>query len=162
MRNSLHDHDKKVRRPRRNTALRIARTSVGLGVFARRRYDCEEIVGEVTGKVIDDAEYSSDYCMDLGDTRCIEPEAPFRYMNHSCDPNCRFHWYDVREDGIPDQSRRVFVFAERDIEVGEELTIDYAWPAAMAIACQCKSPECRGWVVAESEVPHVDVANRAE
>ena len=125
---------------------------MGLGVFARKRYYYEELIGEVQGEVIDDADYSSDYCMDMGDTRALEPAAPFRYMNHSCRPNCRFHWYDVAEDGDANQQRRIFVFATEDIEVGDELTIDYAWPAEMAIVCRCGSAACRGWVVAEHEL----------
>ena len=52
-------------------APRIARTPVGKEVFAGRRYEAAEIVGEIEGTVIDDLDYGSNYCMDLGDERCL-------------------------------------------------------------------------------------------
>jgi len=35
------------------------------------------------------------YCMDIGNGRVLEPHAPFRYVNHSCEPNCEFDWFDL-------------------------------------------------------------------
>ena len=136
-------------------AVRIARTPVGLGVFAGRRYRYQEIVGEIGGCVVDDAAYSSSYCMDMGDSRCLEPSSPFRYVNHSCEPNCRFDWFDLAsgEEGV--SRRRVFLLASTEIEPGEELTIDYGWPATMAIRCRCQAPTCRGWIVSAEELPKV-------
>lgn len=66
-----------------------------------------------------------------------------RYINHHCDPNCESV---IEEDG------RVFIYAIRDIEPGEELTFDYAliWTGEesqeeLAIyACRCGAPTCRG------------------
>ena len=46
----------------------------------------------------------------------------------------------------------MYVVSLRDIEVQEQLTIDYGWPAEAAIECKCGSEQCRGWVVAESEL----------
>ena len=65
-------------------------------MFSQRYFAPYEVIGEVTGEVIDDFDYCSRYCMDLGDSRCLEPDAPFRYMNHSCWPNCSIRWYDIR------------------------------------------------------------------
>ena len=45
------------------------------------------IIGEIMGHVFDDPNYSSPYCMDLEDGRQLEPDAPFRYVNHCCEPN---------------------------------------------------------------------------
>ncbi len=47
--------------------------------------------------------------------------------------------------------RRLFVLAVDTVRPGDQLTIDYAWPAGWAIPCRCGEPACRGWVVAESE-----------
>lgn len=47
-----------------------------------------------------------------------EPFPPWRYTNHSDDPNCVIHMDD---DGIMD------VMAIKDIDAGEELTIDYGF-----------------------------------
>ena len=140
------------RAARRDRSPRVARTHVGWGVFAGRPYAAEEIVGEISGTVIDDWDYSSCYCMDMGDSRCLEPSAPFRFVNHSCEPNCQFQWYDIDEEQDSPPRRRVFLLALGRIAAGEELTIDYGWPAHMAIPCRCRADNCRGWVVAESEL----------
>ncbi len=43
------------------------------------------------------------------------------------------------------------VEAIQPIKKGDEITIDYAWPAAWAIPCHCGSPHCRGWIVDKKE-----------
>jgi uncharacterized protein len=68
-----------------------------------------------------------------------------RWINHSCAPNCDA----VVEDG------RIFIEAIRDIEVGEELTYDYAYqlterhtPAAKRrYPCHCGAASCRGTIL---------------
>jgi len=59
-------------------------------------------------------------------------------LNHSCDPNCAAM---VEQRGYP-------VVAIRDIENGEEVTIDYAVtstnPSDGLFECLCGSPNCRG------------------
>jgi SET domain-containing protein len=65
-----------------------------------------------------------------------------RYINHSCEPNCR----PVIED------RRVFIEALRAILPGEELTYDYSLTrdelddeqTEIDYACHCGAPTCRG------------------
>jgi SET domain-containing protein len=146
------DGAEKPRSQRRDRSPRVVRTHLGWGVFAGRPYSAEEIIGEIDGTVIDDWDYGSSYCMDMGDSRCLEPAAPFRFVNHSCQPNCQFQWYDIDQEDAPPR-RRVFLLALARIAAGEELTIDYAWPAHMAIPCRCHSANCRGWVVARSELP---------
>ncbi len=133
-------------RPKRKS-LRIGRTRVGKGVFAGRSYPVRAVVGEITGKVIDDANYGSDYCFDLGDGRHLEPVAPFRFVNHSCEPNCEFDFLHCSDQPGEERRQRVFLLALRNIKPGEELTIDYNWSAAGAIPCRCDAPSCRGWVV---------------
>lgn len=120
---------------------------VGQGVFALRRFAADELVGLVDGRVIDDPTYGSVYSMDLGGTLALEPSAPFRFLNHACEPNCTL---TIEEDG--EGTPRILVEALAPIEPGEELVIDYAWPAEFAIACCCGSPNCRGWIVAEEEL----------
>jgi len=121
-------------------------------VFARRRYPAETVIGEIEGHVIDDPHYGSDYCMNIGDGRVLEPTAPFRYVNHSCEPNCEFDFFDLREAGRTETRRRVFLISLREIKPGEELTIDYNWPADSAIPCRCRAPSCRGWIVNSDEL----------
>jgi len=147
---------------RKRDRVRTGRTRVGKGVFTQRWYQSDEIIGEIEGVVVDDERYGSEYCMDMGDGRCLEPAAPFRYLNHSCEPNCGFRWHDVRAPGDQRARRRVFLYALRVIRPGEELTIDYAWPAAAAIPCRCGSPSCRGWIVARDELAALERVDSGE
>ncbi len=125
----------------------------GLGLFAQRLIVPHEIIGEVTGKIVHQTGYGSEYCIDLDPGRALEPDAPFRYANHSCDPNCELcSWEETEGDITPD---RVWFTALRAIQPGEELTIDYAWDADAAIPCGCGSANCRGWIVEESELEDV-------
>ncbi len=50
------------------------------------------------------------------------------------------------------EDAEIWVESIRDILPGEELTIDYAWPADRAMKCLCGSPNCRGWVVDPAEL----------
>jgi hypothetical protein len=64
-----------------------------------------------------------------------EPE-PADFINHSCDPNCAL-------------SGAVILIAARDIEVGEEVTYDYATTDGSdydEFECSCGAASCRGKV----------------
>ena len=60
----------------------------GRGLVACRRLQFGQLVMRITGQVIDDPSYSSRYCIDLGQGRLLEPDAPGAFLNHSCNPNC--------------------------------------------------------------------------
>src|SRR5688572_178694 len=134
----------------RNLGVRVGEVPYGRGVFATRAYFKGELIALIEGEVIDDADYSSDYCMDLGGTLSLEPGAPFRFINHSCDPNSRLFIIPA-ERPEAGESPSLILEAVRTIRPGEELTIDYAWPAEFAVPCQCQSRHCRGWIVASEE-----------
>ncbi len=55
------------------------------------------------------------------------------YMNHSCDPNAFIRV-------VP--GSKVGIFARRDIQPGEELTIDYGDPYHPEV-CRCGAANCR-------------------
>jgi len=150
--NAVGEQNERAVRGGRDKSVRIGATHVGKGLFARRRYPADTVIGEIEGHVIEDPHYGSDYCMNIGDGRVLEPMAPFRYVNHSCEPNCEFDFFDLREAGQTGTHRRVFLIALREIKPGEELTIDYNWPAACAIPCRCRAPSCRGWIVRSDEL----------
>lgn len=135
----------------KNQGVRVGEVSYGRGVFATRAFSKGELVAVVKGKVIDDADYSSDYCMDLGGTLSLEPDAPFRYLNHSCQPNSQL-FIIPPERPDEDETPGMILEAIRVIRLGQELTIDYGWPADCAIPCYCQSKKCRGWVVAREEL----------
>jgi hypothetical protein len=131
--------------------VRVGAAAYGLGVFALREFSAREVLGPIEGKYFDDSVHESDYCMSLGESGCIEPDAPFRFLNHSCQPNCRLMEYEVDdENGGPSQSE-LWVMVETAVAPGEQMTIDYGWPAEHAIPCRCGSAACRGWIVAADE-----------
>ena len=124
--------------------------TVGKGVFAKRQFRKGQVIGHVRGKIIPAEGYESRYCMDLGNDLVLEPDEPFRYMNHCCEPNAQlFYWYDPEGESEPPE--QLWVHALKTIRPGEELFIDYAWPADSAIPCACLSEQCRGWIVDPAE-----------
>jgi len=139
-------------RPRNATSgVHIGDAQYGKGLYTTRTYTAGEHIGEINGVRIVDAEYSSSYCIDLGDGMALEPAAPFRFMNHSCDPNCKL-FVIYADDNTPAEQRHVIVEAQETIVAGVELTIDYEWPASGAIPCGCGASTCRGWIVAPDEL----------
>ena len=75
----------------------------------------------------------------------IDPEIggnEARWINHACDPNC-----EAIEEG-----NRVFIYALRKLEAGEELFYDYGLEVdeprtkklEQEYECRCGTPHCRG------------------
>ncbi|XVF39253.1 hypothetical protein PTKIN_Ptkin01aG0020400 [Pterospermum kingtungense] len=70
-----------------------------------------------------------------------------RFINHSCDPNCRTEKWMVNGEIC------IGLFALRDIKKGEEVTFDYNYVrvfGAAAKKCHCGSPHCRGYIGGDS------------
>ncbi|CAK9160363.1 unnamed protein product [Ilex paraguariensis] len=66
-----------------------------------------------------------------------------RFINHSCDPNCRTEKWMVNGEVC------IGLFALRDIKKGEEVTFDYNYVrvfGAAAKKCVCGSSQCRGYI----------------
>ncbi|KAJ5785734.1 Histone-lysine N-methyltransferase [Penicillium pulvis] len=67
-----------------------------------------------------------------------------RFINHSCTPNCTAKIIKV------DGSKRIVIYALRDIERDEELTYDYKfereWGSDDRIPCLCGSTGCKGFL----------------
>jgi len=65
-----------------------------------------------------------------------------RFVNHSCQPNCRMvKWI------VSGQPRMALFAGDRDIMTGEELTYDYnfdPFSSKNVQKCLCGSPNCRG------------------
>ncbi len=136
-------------RDRLRRLLRVGPTHVGQGVFAARRLKAGMVIGEIQGEILDEHPADPSYCMELPSSRVLEPAAPLRFVNHSCDPNCElFYWFD---EEAPSQEDRLWLQTIRSIEPGEELSIDYCWPADAAIPCRCGAPNCREWIVDPEE-----------
>ena len=140
--------------------IRVGAAKYGLGVYATADFDAEQSIGQVHGDIICDPDYFSDYCIDLSGNCSLEPGAPFRYVNHSCSPNCQLVQYDVEDEGEI-VGAEIWLETIRPIAEDEQLTIDYAWPAEAAIRCGCDSHNCRGWIVAEEELDQLALASPA-
>ncbi|KAH7114301.1 hypothetical protein B0J11DRAFT_132643 [Dendryphion nanum] len=86
---------------------------------------------------------------------------PSKFMNHSCEPNCR--QYTVSYNKHDCRVYEIAFFAYRDIRAGEELTFDYLdkeeedddggigeeeeeEPSEEAIPCLCGAKKCRRWL----------------
>lgn len=161
-RSTLDQHDRPTalstqpaspRRPtkgRGSQLVRIGETHVGRGVFAKKRLAAGIVLGEIHGEVLDEHPADSSYCMELQSGRLLEPAPPFRFVNHKCDPNCEIFYWDDADD--PSQKDRLWLQTIRPIAPGEELSIDYCWPADAAIPCRCGSSTCRGWIVDPDEL----------
>jgi hypothetical protein len=106
------------------SGVRIGKTSYGLGVFAFAFIPKGTPIARVPGHVIHDPNYGSDYCIDAGEGKVLEPAPPFCYLNHACEPNCQLMQY-VREEDT-DESE--------DLEVGEltETEMDFEENAELA------------------------------
>lgn len=75
------------------------------------------------------------------DSPCDEILRMLLYVNHSCNPNC----------GLRGEITGV---AMRDIEIGEELTMDYAMldddpDEGYIFRCTCGDPSCRGSITGQ-------------
>ena len=126
--------------------LRIGRSPVGKAVFATRRIFDGTCIGEIEGEVISDDEYRSRYAFDLENGAQLEPAPPFRFVNHSCEPNSGFR------DGLD-------LVALRDILPGEEITWDYSTAIDESdfagFPCGCGASVCRGIVASFRHLPAV-------
>lgn len=80
--------------------------------------------------------------------------SPTRFMNHSCNPNCKIVPVSSDTHGDPRLYDLAF-FALRDIPAGTELTFDYnpTWSSEkddndnddpVAVKCRCGEEQCRG------------------
>lgn len=128
--------------------VRLAGSDRGHGSFAIEPISAGEPVAAFGGWVVDrrrliqapsdrqarSIQIEDDLYLMSGD----EPE-PGDMVNHSCDPNC----------GLAGQ---IVVVALRDIDIGEELTFDYAmcdgYPEVL-FRCECGSAGCRGEVTGD-------------
>jgi len=78
---------------------------------------------------------------------------PTKFINHSCDPNCR--QYTVSYNKHDPRVYDIAFFARRFIPKGEELTFDYLdkeegeemdEPGEGALPCLCGAKNCRKWL----------------
>ena len=102
-------------------ALKIGRSSAGMGLFAEAPIPKGACVIEYTGRELSKDEWytvKSKYLFEVTKQKTIDGSPRWnlaRYINHSCRPNCE-----------PEIHRaRVYIRAKRAIKPGEELCYNY-------------------------------------
>ncbi|XP_003371827.1 histone-lysine N-methyltransferase, H3 lysine-36 specific [Trichinella spiralis] len=110
--------------------------SKGIGLKARQDILKDEFIVEFVGEVITSKENcrrnkqqmrwanTHQYPMQLTSGLVIDATSfgnAARFINHSCDPNCR------AEKWMVEGKHRLAIVANRDISKGEELTLDYGY-----------------------------------
>jgi len=144
----------------RETNVRFERSNIhGWGVFSDIDIRQGEMIIEYRGELIGNAmaekrekEYEaakigSDYMFRIDEYTVCDASKQgnvARFMNASCTPNC------YPKIIFLDGTKRVVVYAKRDIRAGEELCYDYKFDLEFdpekRIPCICGSPDCRGFL----------------
>jgi len=147
---------KKAKSSRRRTVrIEVRKSGVhGRGVYAAQFIRKGRRIIEYTGERVsweaapdENGPHTFNFGLENGDVINAEVDGnDARWINHSCDPNCEA----IEEDD------RIFIYAIRNIEPGEELLYDYAMEidervteaARKKFACQCGASNCRGTMLA--------------
>jgi hypothetical protein len=111
----------------------------GVGVFTALHFSIHQTV--VHGELVRDVSKGDSRGFQISSLRFVLLSGLLPKVNHSCDPNC----------GLRTNSSGGFdVVAMRDIEPGEEITIDYAMTRYSLVEfpsdCRCETACCRGLI----------------
>jgi len=128
----------------RRQDLAVRDTHKGRSVFTKRAFKRNEFIIEFAGDVYTRDQYLQ--LMTFEDNHFIQidtnlfqgpSDAPDNCINHSCNPNCGFHY----------TGRRPLLYSIRDIGEGEEITFDYSTTmdeGFWEMECLCGEKNCRG------------------
>lgn len=139
----------------------------GKGVFVVKPIKKGAPIIEYKGEIIswklaekrhphDKSDPNHTFYFSLEDGRCIDAKFggnAARWINHSCKPSC-----ETREENFGGEPQ-VFIYAKRNLEVGEELFYDYSLGIDGRITkkmkkdyeCRCGAKKCRGTMLAVKE-----------
>lgn len=84
-----------------------------------------------------------------------------RFINHSCEPNCS------AEKWLVNGEYRMGLFSKRDLNAGEEITIDYRFETfgtgdSANEKCYCGAPTCRGTINVKNNVSNNTNSNSSK
>lgn len=124
-----------------NFQLKVKKSKTGKGLFAEELIKKGSCIIEYTGIPISEKEaekINSKYLFEVGKKKTINGNVKSniaRYINHSCKPNCE-------ADG---PEGKVFIFAIKNIEPGEELNYDYGQEYFDEYLSngRCRCPKCQ-------------------
>ena len=144
--------------------VRVVRSKIhGYGLAAIRPFKAGEVVVYGDGFIYhEDDDFDDTYALVYSDSKDDSPE-PNRYydltdqtrwINHACGPNTEV------TTAISPVTREPIAWwtALHDIEIGEELTYDYAFSGHQAEPCNCQNEACIGLIVDPSELDEVPEA----
>jgi SET domain-containing protein len=130
-----------------NFRLRVGRSRIhGWGVYAEEFIPKGRKIIEYTGEKCNRVETKRraqgplNYLFTLNSYWCVDGSvggSGAEYINHSCDPNVVARI----------MKGHILYMAKRDIQPGEELTVDYHFARDVEkVPCRCGSPKCRGTI----------------
>lgn len=112
---------------------------VGYGVYSKKRIERGSMVARFTGHIVHTVVQHS---LQINPTTHILDTHFAGYLLHSCNPNICLDMNDFT------------IWALRDIEEGEALTMDYASTEDVLFKqfkCLCNSENCRHWISGRRE-----------
>ncbi len=141
--------------------VRVVRSKIhGYGLVAIKPFKQGEVIVYGDGYLYqEEDEFDDTYALVYSDAQdsSDEPDRYYdltdqtRWINHACGPNS-----EVKTDLNPKTNEPIAWWtALRDIEVGDELTYDYAFSGHLAEVCNCKDGACIGLIVDPSELDEV-------
>ena len=128
----------------------------GVGGFAKRDVGSGlriiEYIGEKISKQesLRRCEKSNSFIFTLDEQTDLDGAVswnPARLLNHSCAPNCNAEF----------DNGRIWIVTRRIIRAGEEITFNYGYDLVdyREYPCNCRAPNCVGFIVAEEFFDHV-------
>lgn len=121
--------------------LAIEEDRLGKMVCTETSLQAGDVVCRFTGKPIDykttlELGNKESFALQVAPDVYIYLDEPFRYFNHSCEPNCGLN-------------KDLDLIALREISAHEELTYDYSTTMLehhWTMKCECRKESCRGVV----------------
>lgn len=114
-------------------------TGKGYGVYTKKDFKRGELVARITGNIVP---CLGQHTLQITPTTHLYDQYFTGFLLHSCSPNI---YLDMTEFEI---------WALRDIDAGQSLTMDYASTEDVLykqFPCLCNTPNCRHWITGRKE-----------
>jgi len=111
----------------------------GVGIFTNKKIDKGDVFYIIPlSKTYNSAKPK---CAKIGERLWVCDEEVLNFVNHSCEPN-----------SILSLDKTPCLIAKRDVEVGEEITVDYSLTEKhqTRIKCKCGSEHCKKFFYIET------------